>query len=264
MLDFLMNNREYELQSDNQLASILVQFDSDYAMNVVEDTLTQMFNRFDTLPKPNIVKAFKQTFQQLYTAYPYDQEAISAKEKEMYRDTISAVSKKYGFQFIENEDTDLYLAAMFIYDFFVSNFNNYLVSFFSRFLYEERDNIYSTFNLEQLKLNKDMSSNYGKAIFGQDNALLVITSNLPLVLSYIKNMEIPDTTVYGYAYGMVDTNIINIFSSQVTNGVPLFVLYNQLINNPILRGDIITLVRLKMQQDYFEALDPKIAANMTK
>ena len=28
-------------------------------MNVVEDTLTQMFNRFDTLPKPNIVKAFK-------------------------------------------------------------------------------------------------------------------------------------------------------------------------------------------------------------
>jgi len=109
-----MNNREYELQSDNQLASILVQFDSDYAMNVVEDTLTQMFNRFDTLPKPNIVKAFKQTFQQLYTTYPYDQEEISAKEKEMYRDTISAVSKKYGFQFIENEETDLYLAAMFI------------------------------------------------------------------------------------------------------------------------------------------------------
>ena len=65
MLDFLMNNREYELQSDNQLASILVQFDSDYAMNVIEDTLTQMFNRFDTLPKPNIVKAFKQTFQLL-------------------------------------------------------------------------------------------------------------------------------------------------------------------------------------------------------
>ena len=97
-------------------------------MNVVEDTLTQMFNRFDTLPKPNIVKAFKQTFQQLYTTYPYDQEEISAKEKEMYRDTISAVSKKYGFQFIENEETDLYLAAMFIYDFFVSNFNNYLVS----------------------------------------------------------------------------------------------------------------------------------------
>ena len=49
-----------------------------------------------------------------------------------------------------------------------------------------------------------------------------------------------------------------------TNGVPLFVLYNQLINNPILRGDIITLVRLKMQQDYFETLDPKVAANMTK
>ena len=77
-------------------------------------------------------------------------------------------------------------------------------------------------------------------------------------------MEVPDATVYGYAYGMVDTNIINIFLSQITNGVPLFVLYNQLINNPILRGDIITLVRLKMQQDYFETLDPKVAANMTK
>lgn len=262
MLDFLMNNREYELQSDNQLASILVQFDSDYAMNVVEDTLTQMFNRFDTLPKPNIVKAFKQTFQQLYANYPYDQEQISSKEKEMYRDVIEAVSKKYSFQFIENEDTDIYLAAMFIYDFFVSNFNNYLVSFFSRFLYEERDSIYSTFNLEQLKLNKDMSSNYGKAVFGQDNALLVITANLPLVLSYIKNMEVPDSRVYGYAYGAADINIINLFTTQVTNGLPLFALYNQLANNDILRGDIITLIRLKMQQDYFEALDPKIAASM--
>ena len=107
MLDFLMNNREYELQSDNQLASILVQFDSDYAMNVIEDTLTQMFNRFDTLPKPNIVKAFKQTFQQLYTTYPYDQEQISAKEKEMYRDVI--------LLYLKNMDSNLLKMKILIY-----------------------------------------------------------------------------------------------------------------------------------------------------
>lgn len=265
MLDFITNNQEYELQSDNQLASILIQFDSDYAMNIVEDTLTAMFNRFDTVPKPNTIKAFKTIFKQLYNAYPYDQDQISAKEQETYLNIIDAVSKKYDFQFIRNDETtDFYPIADFIYDFYVAKFNQYIVNFFTRFIYEERENIYSALNMENLKYNKDASSNYNKLIFSKDPALITVAANLPLVLSFIKDMEVPDSTVYGYAYGMTNQEVINLFNKNIINNVSLFRRYNSLINNEVLRADIITHVRLKLQQDYVQALDPRVIEMMNK
>ena len=66
MLDFMMNNKEYEFGSDSNLAAILTQFDSSYLMHVISDTLEMQFNSFDTLPKPNAVNAYKMVFNELY------------------------------------------------------------------------------------------------------------------------------------------------------------------------------------------------------
>ena len=46
MLDFMMNNKEYEYSSDGNLAAILAQFNSEYVMHVVSDTLEIQFNSF--------------------------------------------------------------------------------------------------------------------------------------------------------------------------------------------------------------------------
>ena len=51
MLDFLMNDKEYEIQANGQVATILSQFNSDYVMDVVRNTLSEQFNHFDTVPK---------------------------------------------------------------------------------------------------------------------------------------------------------------------------------------------------------------------
>ena len=62
MLNFLTNSKEYEIQANGQLSSILSQFDSDYVMHVIEATLEDQFLYFDILEKPNAVKAFEQQF----------------------------------------------------------------------------------------------------------------------------------------------------------------------------------------------------------
>ena len=49
MLNFLMNDKVYEIQANNQISVILSQFDSGYVMDIVEDTLTSLFNNFDTI-----------------------------------------------------------------------------------------------------------------------------------------------------------------------------------------------------------------------
>ena len=47
MLNFLTNSKEYEIQANGQLSSILSQFDSDYVMHVIEATLEDQFLYFD-------------------------------------------------------------------------------------------------------------------------------------------------------------------------------------------------------------------------
>ena len=74
--------------------------------------------------------------------------------------------------------------------------------------------------------------------------MITVAANLPLVLSFIKDMEVPDSTVYGYAYGMTNQEVINLFNKNIINNVSLFRRYNSLINNEVLRADIITHVRL--------------------
>ena len=129
MLDFMMNNKEYEYSSDGNLAAILAQFNSEYVMHVVSDTLEIQFNSFDTIPKPNAVKAYKMVFNELYNQYQIDKDQILDVEIDLYNNIISIIGTKYGFQFINPEVTDIYTLALYVYDFFVSKFNTYLVNF---------------------------------------------------------------------------------------------------------------------------------------
>ena len=59
MLNFLMNDKEYEIQANMQVATILSQFDSNYIMDVISDTIDQQFQTFNTITRPNIVQSFE-------------------------------------------------------------------------------------------------------------------------------------------------------------------------------------------------------------
>lgn len=256
MLDFMMNNKEYEFGSDSNLAAILTQFDSSYLMHVISDTLEMQFNSFDTLPKPNAVNAYKMVFNELYDQYDADREQIYVTEYNTYRDVIEIIGRKYGFQFTEIENLDMYSMAYYVYDFFVSRFNQYLVSFYSRYLDEQKESIVGSMNKEELMSNKDMSTNYGKISFGANNPMVMITANLPIVLANLRVMDIPDVVVYRYAYGSNEA-IANLLQYHISPNSTIFNIYNNLLFNPFLSTTIMTQIRLKIQQDHAEIFDPK-------
>ena len=100
MLNFLTNSKEYEIQANGQLSSILSQFDSDYVMHVIEATLEDQFLYFDILEKPNAVKAFEQVFSQLFEMYQLDTDNIADTRIDAYSSIIHILKHKFFFFFL--------------------------------------------------------------------------------------------------------------------------------------------------------------------
>lgn len=264
MLDFMSNNKIYELQSTNQVSVILSQFDSNYIMDVISDTLQQMFNNFDVIPKPNSVQAFEDVFKELYIIYPNDAVNIDETRYESYSAIIKIICSKFNLQFNQTEELDMYTMAFYLYDFFVAKFNYYLVNFYARYVNVEKDNIYSSLNLESLRKSKDTSTAYGKLVFDNDIVLSTVTANLPLVLNNLRQINtIPDETIYRYTYGN-NQDIINLFTNHIAPVNGLYNIYNSLLFNEILYGSIITQIRLRMQMEFQAEINAKVAANLSK
>ncbi len=134
MLDFLMNDKEYFVRSNNQLSVILSQFDSDYVMDVIEDTLARSLNSFDLFGPPNAVESYEEVFKEMMVTYPDEVERINESRMEVYRTIIDTICKHMDLQFNEASDVDLYTMARCMYDFFVSRLNNYIVTFYERYI----------------------------------------------------------------------------------------------------------------------------------
>ena len=264
MLNFLMNDKVYEIQANNQISVILSQFDSGYVMDIVEDTLTSLFNNFDTIAKPNVVQAFESNFKELYSIYPTDISNINQCRLETYMTIIDIICKKYELKYVQPENIDIFTIAAYFYDFFVSRFNQYIINFYSRYIMDEKDNIYTNMNLESLKKNKDVSSVYSHLTFNNDEALAVVTANLPTVLRNLAaSTQVPDHLVYYYTYGNQPA-VINIFESSLTPIRPLFTRFNSLLFNDLLYGPMIVNIRLQIQKNLETTRDMNaaMAANM--
>ena len=247
MSGFLMNSNEYEIQANNQIAVLLSELDSDYVMNVIEDTLNQIFIQFDIIPRPNIVQSFETTFKELYTIYPTDIDNINALRIETYQTIIRFICDKFSLRFVQTDTVDLYTLAYYMYDFFVAKLNIYIVAFYVRLLLAEKDNIIHTLQLEETK-KTDPSVVYNKIAFNNDETLSLIATHIPNILQQLANsMQVTDHIVYSYIYGQ-QTEIINILESSIVSNIPLFQRFNELLFNNALYGPIITYIRLQFQQ----------------
>lgn len=261
MIGFLTNNKIYEIQSNTQLSVILSQFDSGYVMDVVEETLKDIFNNFDTIARPNAVLAFEQNFKELYANFPSDLDNINQCRIETYTTIIDFICKKFDLRFVQQDDVDLYTLAFHMYDFFVSKFAYNMVEFYTRFIIAEKDNIITTINPDEYRKQRDMSSTYNKTIFGNDETLAIIAANLPEVLKNISMNVIPDHTVYFTIYGADNLPVINLMETYISPTVSLFVRFNSILFNEIMYGSIITQIRMRLQQYMGINITPNMAAN---
>ena len=87
---------------DNQLAGVLSQFNDDYIIDVIKDSLNNRF-RIYSLPSPNVVAAFESTFKQLTDGFSSNADAICETRKRVYMNIINVICDFYGLTFNDND-----------------------------------------------------------------------------------------------------------------------------------------------------------------
>nr|DAL38435.1 MAG TPA_asm: hypothetical protein [Caudoviricetes sp.] len=253
MLNFLMNDKEYEIQANMQVATILSQFDSNYIMDVISDTIDQQFQSFNTITRPNIVQSFEEYFKQLKFQYPTDIENIDDTRYSAYQNIIDIICSKFNLDRFNLETVDNYTLAFFLYDFFVSKFDLYMVNFYARFVVQEKSNIFINLGLQKSSELGDASSNYNRYAFSDDEELAAVVANLPNILSALKSNDISDTDIYRSIYNNPD--IVNLFETHIAPSISIFDIYNRILFNQVLYPSVITQIRLKIQMENKQAFE---------
>lgn len=272
MLNYVMNSKEFEFQADSQLSSILAEFDSPYIISIIHDVLSNVFNSFDVIPKPNIIQSFETVFKQLFQYYPTDSDNIINTRTEIYRDIINYICSIYNMTFVQNENTDFYTVAFNLYDFFVAKFDPYLVEFYSKFIVKEKENIYNSLSQDALKKSKDSDSVYNKLMFDNKTTLITVINNIPEVINNIINTNVSDSQVYEMIYLNATTQdnlsmsvaIINLMLDHFKTSNGIVGIYRKLLSNPVIYPNILTALRMKIQQDNLNIINPRLAAQFTK
>nr|DAR38399.1 MAG TPA: hypothetical protein [Caudoviricetes sp.] len=223
-----MDNRYYEMGTENELATILSHYDS----NFVYDTINFQVNRvrstaYNLTPIPNIVGAWEQNFKAIIDQYGAEgMTQIQEVRQETYNEIINIICNAYGLTFTIS-DVDVYNAAYTLYDIFVCNMSALIINFFAKYIYKERNGLYDSMGLAEYKKNKDSSTIYGKKVY-KDIKLAVINANIIKVIDNICNgMEFDYPTFIMSAIENAETSnfILSVSADQgnffVQNIVPM-------------------------------------------
>ena len=145
---FQYNPAITNINIDNQLAGILSQFGDDYVMDIVKDSINNRFRIYD-LPRPNIANAFEITFKDLTDGFTSNTDEILNTRNRVYNNIINIICDYYNFTYNQNDESDTFSSAYWLYEVFVSNFTNSLINFYTLYLIRESSSIYSALNLEE-------------------------------------------------------------------------------------------------------------------
>ena len=233
------------IRSDNALATILANFDSNYIINMVKDSIQMRFRPYETaLPS---LFSIETSFQAVINNSDSSNiESIMKVREQTYIEIINEVCEYYGLEFNRDFNADIYSSAFWIYDFFVSNFTNYLFSFLQNYIYTNKTSLYRYMGLDSKK-DKDSSSIYAKKIIA-DPQLALLHANLGSVLDNIFVFDITFEELVNYSFGNEKEDIKQFLLNIVKdiNGTIFKEKYAPLYYTPY-RTDIITNIKLKIQ-----------------
>lgn len=190
------NPNLYNIVSESELSEILSHYGDEYVLSVVENAMKNRFDPASIIPQPNVVGAWEQNFKQLITTYniPEFINKINDTRISVYKQIIETICKEFKLNFTIDDNIDWYSAAYYLYDFFVCNFNKYMIEFFSKYIFKERNSIYESMNLAELRKNKDTSTAYGKRVY-KDIKLAVISANIDMVITNMLGFDIDYSTI---------------------------------------------------------------------
>ena len=246
-IPFQYNPAVTNINIDNQLAGILSQFNDDYIMDIIDDSLEHRFRLYD-LPMPNIVNSYEMIFKQLTNGFSSNVNDIAETRTRVYRNIITKICEYYNLQFNDNSETDYFSAAYWLYDFLISRFTQNLINFYSLYLVNERESLDLNMGLSQMRRENDTVYSYSKRIF-KDPKLAAVHANLEYVIDQMSAFDIDLWTILTYdymsnpnlaqyIYGLV-TDTGNFYKNQYVEAI------NNQDNDP---ADILMHIKMEIQQ----------------
>lgn len=247
MSSFNANLQAFNVNTENELAEVLSHYSSEFIFSIVGDAMKSRFTSVPIVAMPNVVGAWEQNFKAIIAKYGSDsREKVLYVRNETYDEIIEMICKEFNLNFTIDDNVDKYSAAFHLYNFLVCNFIEDLSIFFANFIYKERNALYESMGLAEMKKNKDSSTIYGKKVY-KDIKLAIINANIDMVISQICSMDIPFYTIVGNIFGN-NSELKKYYLSIISDNNNFFTkAYIPVLNSDI-RADIITNIRFKLQE----------------
>ena len=244
MSSFIAANSTYNIESEREIYNALAQFSPDFVMDTIKFKIEDRFNNYQ-VSNPNLPSAWEQYFKQLMNNYPSHQQELEGVRNQTYQDILAIIAQYGNFNILWDNINDIYSVAFYAYDFFIANFNNYLVQFFTNFIIREKNGIYESLHLADRKRSKDSSTIYNKK-FECNAKLAIINANLDYVIDNITNFDIGFHVILENIYG---NNEITKLLSNVFLPITDFYQDNYVpVITSNLKPIIITNIRMAIQQ----------------
>lgn len=232
----------YELNNEYNITEIIEHFDSNYIYDIINTQLDTV-NLYSSLPIPNIISSYENTFKSMLDRFPDDDNNIYTLRRQVYYDIIIILCERFNLQFNEDdENIDYYTAAYYLYDFLVCNKVNYMTNFFTSFIINNKDSIYDILiNNPNINHKDNTQSAYGKILY-DDPKYNIITTNIPTILQYIATLDISLYNIFQSIY--TNNTIIDFINNCVADKGNFFIsFYCNILNQqeylPILIVNII-------------------------
>lgn len=242
---FQYNSATVNINTDATLVAILSRFSSDYIMDVINNSIDNKFRPYGD-PAPNIVYGYEEQFKYLTDGFSSNVDQIAVTRRDTYLDIINTLCERYGLTFNYSDDIDLYSAAFYLYDFLVSNFTRYIITFFTNYLVQERDQIYKAFDLQ----NMEASIPYSKKLF-KNHEIASIHGHLGTILNGMQSFDIDLWTILDMVYA--DKNVARYIYGLVTDKTNFFQTnYLTYALDPHINPELQIGIKLQMQNMYGE------------
>ena len=229
------------VNTDNMLSAILGNFDTNYIVDIVRDSINMRFRPFNT-GMPGVI-AFEQNFNQIINNledYSQKQRTMEVRER-TYQEIINVICQYYNLTYNPDDNINTYSVAYYLYDLLVSNFSATIINFFTNYIVRNQDALF-----EQLAATKESLNNYSKKIYSNSH-LSFIHSNLSKVMDNIGDLDITMSDLI--RYGSDDQTSQSLLGSTIIENNNIFRdHFVSFLKNYSSRSELITCVKLALQQ----------------
>ena len=250
----------YNIDTDAGIGEILSNFDSDYIMHVVEDSLTKRFRPFDG-PMPNMVDVLERQFIAVMNASPDYIDNVKDVRKETYIEIISKITSFYQLTITEDlevmDPEYLHTIAKMLYDVFVARFTDCMINFFVSYIIDNSDTIYNYLkSMDNINRPRE-SGAYNKNNF-IDEKFILIHANANMVIYNIAGYDIDLGVLLRYFFpAQIADSLISIIEDN--NDIYKYH-YASYIKSEY-APELITRIKLELQSRTFQTNIPNPEVN---